>query len=469
MSEAGSRRRQRRGQRPGGPLRRLVIFPARYAGAVVFLSLSFWVGLFWFVLLSTLFLSGLSLLPVLIGFPILALTALAWTFAARLERRWVRLLLGVHIPPPYRHPTAESSRLVRLRTHLLDPATWRDLAYLLLLLPVGLVEFLVVTISLVFIGAFLFSLYALADPGAFVMVAVMAEVEALGGPVVDSASEVVTVVLLGFVLAVAGIFMVRVTARAHAALAVALLSPSHTFRLASPRPSHFTRRVVVVGLCAALVLAAVVLLGRYIPVHWVTLWDAISSPEKVRAFFEGLGAWGPVAFVFVQAAQVVIAIIPAAPVMVAGVAAFGPWWGFFLSLFGTVVGSVVAFAMGRRFGRLMVSRLVGEKVLNKYSGKMAADGWWMLVALMLPLPVGGDAVCALAGLSEISPRRFVVLNVTGRTPFTALTVLAASGLANGSTGLLVGAGVVLALLALVAFLYVRRGEKGQQLWQSPQG
>ena len=107
-------------------------------------------------------------------------------------------------------------------------------------------------------------------------------------------------------------------------------------------------------------------------------------------------------------------------------------------------------------------------MLDKYSGKMAADGWWMLVALMLPLPVGGDAVCALAGLSEISPRRFVVLNVIGRIPFTALAVLAASGLTNRPPLLLAVAGVVL-VLVLAAFIYVRRGEKGQQLWQSSQG
>lgn len=106
-----------------------------------------------------------------------------------------------------------------------------------------------------------------------------------------------------------------------------------------------------------------------------------------------------------------IAIIPTAPVTVAGVAAFGPWWGFFLSLFGTVAGSVVAFAIGRRFGRLMVAKLVGKKVLNKYSGKMAADGWWMLAALVRPLagrrrrgvrPGGalGDLPASLRGLER---------------------------------------------------------------------
>jgi uncharacterized membrane protein YdjX (TVP38/TMEM64 family) len=65
-------------------------------------------------------------------------------------------------------------------------------------------------------------------------------------------------------------------------------------------------------------------------------------------------------------------------------------------------------------------------------------------------------VCSLAGLSEISVRRFVILNVVGRMPSTALAVLTASGLATGSTGLLAAAAGVLGVLTLVTLLYVRR-------------
>lgn len=107
----------------------------------------------------------------------------------------------------------------------------------------------------------------------------------------------------------------------------------------------------------------------------------------------------------------------------------------------------------------MVTRFVGAKALDKYAGKMGAGGLWMLVALMLPLPVGGDAVCSLAGLSEISVRRFVILNVVGRMPSTSLAVLTASGLATGSAGLLAAAAGVLGVLDLVTFLYVRREKR----------
>ena len=55
----------------------------------------------------------------------------------------MRAGLGVDIPDPYRAPSSET-RLGRIRDRATDPATWKDLAYLLLMFPMGLVSFTVV-------------------------------------------------------------------------------------------------------------------------------------------------------------------------------------------------------------------------------------------------------------------------------------------------------------------------------------
>jgi uncharacterized membrane protein YdjX (TVP38/TMEM64 family) len=165
----------------------------------------------------------------------------------------------------------------------------------------------------------------------------------------------------------------------------------------------------------------------------------------------------PAAFFLLQAAQVVVALVPAAPLTLAGVAAFGPWVGFAIALSGAVAGSLAALLLGRRFGRPMVARLAGKKALEGNAGTIGgADGLWILPLLFLPLPVGGDAVCAVAGLSPISLRRFLVLVAVGRLPNTALNVLLGSGLASGSAALLVGGVAAQALLVGAALLYMRR-------------
>jgi uncharacterized membrane protein YdjX (TVP38/TMEM64 family) len=213
--------------------------------------------------------------------------------------------------------------------------------------------------------------------------------------------------------------------------------------------------VAVSSACLTTVLVVALLAGN-VPLDLGALWQKLSPPERVRVFFEGFGAWGPLVFFSIQAIRVVVPFVPAGPLILVGVAVFGPCWGFALSLLGAFGGSVSAFLLARRFGRPMVARLVGEKILEKHAGKMGADGWWILVALMMPLPAAGDAVCALAGLSEVSLGRFAVLNLLGRIPYIALTVLLASGLNTSSGSLQTGCGIVAALLAGAAFFYTRR-------------
>ena len=459
---------------PGGRLRQLLVFLVRYAGAGLFLFLTLWIGLFVFVGLIVLLFFGFSLIPILVGIPIIALTALVWTLVARLERLRIRLFLGVRIPFPYCRAPVGSSRLVRLRTRLLDPALWRDLVYVLLLLPIGTVHLVVVLLAFsIPWGMITYPLWferagsggtdtqVVAPGGWGVSVGpngggALPDFHIRIGPgVADTSLEISLIVLLGVALAVAGFFLVRLAIRLHLALAFVLLG---TEPLSRPRLPRLTRRAALILASTALaVLLAVLYFRGGLPTDQVAAaWQTISSPERVRLFFEDFGPWGPILFFALQAAQVIVALIPAAPIMVAGVETYGPWWGFALSLFGAVAGSVVAFLMGRRFGKPMVSKLVGEHVVDKYAGKMSPNGLWMLVALMLPIPAGGDAVCSLAGLSEMPLGRFVVLNTIGRIPYTALAVLAASGLTTGSTSLLVGAGIVLGLLGIAAFFYVRR-------------
>ena len=188
------------------------------------------------------------------------------------------------------------------------------------------------------------------------------------------------------------------------------------------------------------------------------LWQTVTSAERLQVFFGSFGLWAPIVFALIQAAQVVVSAVPAVPIRLAGVAAFGPWIGFGLSLSGAVAGSVAAFLLGCRLGRPVVERIVGEKVLERYADEMSPDGLWVLVALMVPLPAGGDVVCSVAGLSKMSLRRFTVIVFLGRIPYTALAVLTALGLTTGSPWLLAWASVVLSLLALAGLIYARHAK-----------
>jgi len=140
----------RRRSRLRNPLQ-LFISPEPWL-ALIFMLLSFAVGLFWFIVLVTLIATGAGMAITLVGLPLLAGTLILWTYGARLERFRVNAMLGTRIGNPYR-PLPEGSNWIRFKTRALDPYTWLDLLYLFLLFPIGIAEFVIAVTTVSFVGA----------------------------------------------------------------------------------------------------------------------------------------------------------------------------------------------------------------------------------------------------------------------------------------------------------------------------
>lgn len=190
----------------GNP-RRLVFSREPWAAAL-FMLLSFVLGVFWFVLLVALIAGGVSMAVTLIGIPLLIAAMFIWVAAARLERRRVGALLGVEIADPYK-PLPEGF-LAKLKTMATDWAVWRDLIYLAVLFPIGIAEFVLVTIA-VSLPVWLLS---------------MSTLEPSLGP-----AESLAVGLLAIPAFLLGVIAVTFTGRAHAALARVLLGPGERAEL----------------------------------------------------------------------------------------------------------------------------------------------------------------------------------------------------------------------------------------------
>ena len=193
--------------------------------------------------------------------------------------------------------------------------------------------------------------------------------------------------------------------------------------------------------------------------------DAVGIRDWVLSF----GAFAPIVYVLVVVAQVIVSPIPAGPVTFAGAMIFGVPQGLALSMAGSVVGSVIVFTAARRWGEPLVIRLVGEETFYKYSGRLDPQGWWLFAILLVPF-MPDDAVCALAGLSAVSFRRFLVFMVVGRLPGATLTALLASDLMTQSAAGWIVAGMVLVALVTLGFIYrkrletwiLRRADEGQR-------
>jgi signal transduction histidine kinase len=179
-------------------------------------------GIFWFVLLVTLGAVSLGTAVVWVGVPLGVLTLVLARSAATAERSLVRVALGVDIPRPYR-PLPDSAA-ARAKAIAKDPATWRDLAYWLLMLPLGAIEFsLTVALWSAVAGTVFLPFYLHTLPATFV-------VDFGAGNVwpIDSFVKAIPVTALGLVLGFLSYRLLKALGKGHAGLALALLGPSRT-------------------------------------------------------------------------------------------------------------------------------------------------------------------------------------------------------------------------------------------------
>lgn len=202
---------ERDGTKPNPPL----------LGSFAYLVLNLPVGIASFVFVVTMVSVGLSTAIVWIGVPVLALAMLVWRGGARLERQRVHGMLGTYIASPYRPlPQGLSAQW---KTRLRDGATWKDMAYFVLLLPVGIAEFtLMVSFWSTSLWLLFLPLYFGFLPEDWYPV--------FGGhhPLVsvDTSWEALPWAALGALLLVATVAMTRALGSLHARYARAMLGPS---------------------------------------------------------------------------------------------------------------------------------------------------------------------------------------------------------------------------------------------------
>lgn len=130
-----------------------------------YLLLTLPLGVAWFTIISTLVSTGISLAVVIVGIPILILTVHALRWMAQAERWLVGTMLGADLEVRYR-TTDEQGWWPSFQARLADPQTWKDLVYLVVQLPLGIIWFaltaVLITVPLALLGAPVY-FYAIPD------------------------------------------------------------------------------------------------------------------------------------------------------------------------------------------------------------------------------------------------------------------------------------------------------------------
>jgi len=216
--------------------------------------------------------------------------------------------------------------------------------------------------------------------------------------------------------------------------------------------SDKTRRVLLWVLTIALLAACA--LGLYCS----GFFEAARSREGLEAYIQRCTPWSHLAFFGLQLASVILAPIPSNITAAAGAILFGLWPAFLLTWGAVVLGSAAVFLLARVLGQSFVSSLVSKKLSDKYMGVIRRKrDVFLLLAFLFPF-FPDDLLCILAGLTDISLRRFAALVLIAR-PWG---LLVACAVGSSTVSIPLWGMALLGLGGLAVFLLAMRyGDKAE--------
>ncbi len=181
----------------------------------------------------------------------------------------------------------------------------------------------------------------------------------------------------------------------------------------------------------------------------------VSEPEKFRDWVASHGFLGKLSFVIMMVFQVVIALVPGEPLEIGAGYAFGALEGTLLCVIGISIGSIIVFALVRKFGiRLVEVFFSYEKIRSlRFLKKSRKRDVIMFLIFFLP-GTPKDLITYFAGITDVKLKNFLILASIARLPSVITSTLGGSalGLAKYETAVLVFA-VTLVISLLGWFIY----------------
>ncbi|MCD8141664.1 MAG: TVP38/TMEM64 family protein [Clostridiales bacterium] len=163
------------------------------------------------------------------------------------------------------------------------------------------------------------------------------------------------------------------------------------------------KQILLLTACALVMLGLAVFL-------WKTgLFAQLRDTQQLQETLSAYGASASAAFFLLQLCSVVFAPIPSNVVALAGGMALGLWKGFLLTFLAVNLGSSITFLLSRTIGRDTAQRMVARKLPSKYQRLLKRKGTsFLIIAFLFPF-FPDDLLCIMAGLTDISWKRFALI------------------------------------------------------------
>ena len=185
------------------------------------------------------------------------------------------------------------------------------------------------------------------------------------------------------------------------------------------------------------------------------------DPETVKQIIDSYGILGPLAFILMFIAQIIIAFIPGEPLEIAAGYAFGLFVGTLVVWIGTTAGSVIVYFLTRRYGtrfvELFIPRERFESIEYLKSSKKLRN---IMFVLFLVPGTPKDVMTYFIGLTDIGLGELIVILSIARFPSAISSVIAGYAIVSKNSRLALTVFAVTVVLSVIGiYLYNRYVER----------
>lgn len=185
----------------------------------------------------------------------------------------------------------------------------------------------------------------------------------------------------------------------------------------------------------------------------VTAVEVTTSPERLRVVVESTGPFAPLTLISLHGFQVFFAPLPGQVTGLTAGYVFGAVEGTVYAVIGLCLGSVVALAASRHYGRPVTERFVSDATMARFDEVSTRHGLTpFAVAFLLP-GFPDDALVFLAGLTELKFWRLLAVSVVARVPTLVALTVSGDSLATANLDLFVTVAGLTLLVTLAAWQF----------------
>ena len=179
---------------------------------------------------------------------------------------------------------------------------------------------------------------------------------------------------------------------------------------------------------------------------------ATSDINSIVDFINSFGLLAVIIFILLIVLEVVFAPIPPFVLYVVGGMIFGAFLGGTITLFGNVLGAVIAFLIARKFGRGFVEKKVSKKLKENFDNFTNKYGAWALFLIRLNPFTTSDIFSYLSGLTKMKLRTLIISTTFGLIPLVYIQTYLGDVFIRDNPFLFF-LFIVISLIYLVLFLY----------------